>query len=187
MSLAVFNFKRKKGFSTAEVILAMFVLATGLVAMMSLISKSLNYSLESREVIIATQLAQEGAELVRNVRDNDFADGNSGFSGWSDSEKHCIRDYNDTLAGLACDPNVGSATRYYLQYRNGFYEHFSSGISEKFSRYIYVNYDITRNDALVRSFVYWNGTTFLPPNGDPAGCNATNYCVFTELYLTSWK
>ncbi len=181
-----FSFKTKKAFSTAEVLLAMFVLSVGLITVLALVSKSLRSSLASRDMIIAVELAQEGVELIRNVRDNDFAAGNNGFSGFS-SNKYCYRDFNDTLVGLDCDPVMGSPSRYYLQYRNGLYEHVSPPSAERFSRFIYVDYNSSRNDALVRSFVYWGEASPPPATGDPASCLPVDSCVFTELYLTSWK
>lgn len=191
MSATIFSFfpKRQKGFSTGEVILSMFVLAVGLIAVMNLISASLRSSLVSREVIIAAELAQEGVELVRNVRDNDFAAGNSGFAAFSNSAKHCRIDYRNNGTSIDCQPNQGSVTRYNLQYVGGLYGHFDTG-SEKFSRYIRINYNTSgpgNENALVRSFVFWGGASLPPPSGDPSTCTPVNFCVFTELYLTSWK
>ena len=66
---------RRAGFSIAEVVVAVFVISTGLLAIISLIINSLNYSMLSRDQVIASQLAQEGIELVRNVRDNNIFNG----------------------------------------------------------------------------------------------------------------
>lgn len=183
--------KLKKGFSTAEVILSMFVLSVGLITVMNLIYKSRASSLDSRDIIIGAELAQEGVELVRNVRDNDFADGGDGFGpfeAFNSPHKHCIADYRNNGASLDCAQNQGSITRYHLQYQGGFYGHYST-TAQIFSRYIYIHHNQNQSDALVRSFVYWDNPTgsSLPANGSPAGCTPDRSCVYTELYLTSWK
>ena len=91
-----FKTETPAGFSLGEVLLAGFVLTVGLLSISALMAKSLKNSFENRDSIIAVELAQEGVELVRNVRDNSFiadADGFAKFSG----NKHCRIDYNDPI------------------------------------------------------------------------------------------
>lgn len=172
------------GFSLPEVLISSFVMTIGLVVIVNTIARSLNYSIENRDAIIATELAQEGIELVRNVRDNDFADGSNGFSSPAfSSGEHCRIDYS---SNLDCQLSLGTSSRYALGYTNGFYKH--DGGTGRFSRYIYINSSGLGDDAraTVRSFVYWKG--FTPPlSGNPVNCTGTNKCVYTETFLTSWK
>lgn len=173
--------KKLQGFSIAEAILAAFVLTTGLIAVMALIANSLKNSFETRDTIIAVELAQEGIELVRNVRDNDFIAGNDGFSRFPSSKQYCRIDYKVNVnSNLDC-----SASNYSLQYNNGFYEHGGSG--GRFSRRLYIDYDATNKEALVRSFVYWGGIFTPPGDGSATNCTASKKCVFTEIRLKSWK
>lgn len=194
---AVLLKKTKKAFSTGEVLLAMFILSIGLITVVALVSKSLKYSLFSRDIIIAAELAQEGVELVRNVRDNDFAGGGDGFDqsdSFQNSQKYCRIDFDDSSEGIDCDNASESPernpSRYYLQYSPaGFYAHYSS-TRERFSRFLYIDYNTAgagSKNALVRSFVYWGDASPPPSDGDPGTCIPANACVFTELYLTSWK
>lgn len=188
--------KQKKAFSTGEVILAMFVLSVGLLATMALVSKSLKHSFISRDIIIASELAQEGIELVRNVRDNDFARGNNGFGSFDKNLPYCRIDYDDSSSSLDCKNasqspgNPSGESRYALQYQGGMYAH-TGGTRERFSRALYIDYDdsgsATDAHALVRSFVYWGDASPPPNSGDSDGCTQSRSCVFTELYLTSWK
>lgn len=175
----------------------MFVLSFGLITVVALVSKSLKHSLFSRDVIIAVELAQEGVELVRNVRDNDFAVGGDGFDNndsFKTSEKYCRIDFDDSSESIDCDNASESPesnpSRYYLQYSPaGFYAHYST-TQERFSRFLYIDYNTPggeNKNALVRSFVYWGDAALPPDDGDPSDCNPANSCVFTELYLTSWK
>lgn len=173
-----------KGFSIGETVLSAFVLTTGLLAVSGLVTTSMDSSFTSRDAIIATALAQEGVELVRNVRDNDFAIGGTGFASFSNANKHCRIDYNDPITSLNCQASQGAASRYTLQYSGGFYQ-YNNTADEKFSRYIFVDYNGSTT-ALVRSFVYW-GTYTPPATGNSSDCNSANDCVFTEVNLMNWK
>ena len=192
--------KTFKGFSLGEVLLAAFVLTAGLLSLTALMASSLRNSFETRDAIIATELAQEGVELVRNVRDNDFAVG-GGFTAFDNTKRHCRIDYDDIMVPTPpefCHNTVPTAVtevgRYNLQYSGGFYRHIST-TQERFSRYIYIDYDSVNAQTTVRSFVYW---------GDPADplmfkigsvggtgittqCTVAKKCVFTEVTLTSWE
>src|SRR3990172_3491439 len=91
--------KHYKAFSLGEVILAGFVLTVGLLSISALITKSLQNSFENRDAIVAILLAQEGVELVRNVRDNNLAAGGTGFVAFDSSgNKHCRIGYNDIFS-----------------------------------------------------------------------------------------
>lgn len=190
MLFPFFRKKRLRGFSFGETLLSAFILATGMTVIVATISKSLGDSLESRDAVIASELAQEGVELVINVRDNDFAAGGNGFTGFDNGRKHCRRSYDDTGNSVDCDSNQGSASRYTLSYVGDAYKH-SDSAESRFSRYIYIDYDVPgpgQENAMVRSFVYWDGL-FTPPNsgGSSANCTLENKCVFTEVFLTNWK
>lgn len=186
---------KKKGFSIGEVILASFVLTVGLVSISALAASSYRQSLENRDMIIATGLAQEGVELVRNMRDNNLAAGGTGFVGFSNANKHCRVDYNDAFAYpnattvnpvLDCQAPSGGLMRYTLSYDGNYYAHRSSD-SERFSRHIYLDYDTVNNTVLVRSFAYLTAAYTPPANGAPSGCTALGKCAYTEVVLTNWK
>lgn len=201
--------KALKGFSIGEVLLAAFVLTSGLLATSALMSTSLQNSFETRDAIIATQLAQEGIELVRNFRDNDFAAGGNGFSNnylFHNSQRRCRLDYSDNtpsdLSSLTCHNTAPSssgagASRYTLHYTNALVPYAHTGTSpERFSRYIYIGYDQGSADdqyddfAVVKSYVYWGEVVPDFPNPDNttfSDCTIKNRCVFTEVTLTSWK
>lgn len=58
----------QKGFSLLEVIIAMFIAAVGLVGILSLANMSLKGSSLSKNRVIASGLAQEGIEIIRDIR-----------------------------------------------------------------------------------------------------------------------
>lgn len=190
-------FKKKSlhGFSLGEVLLAGFILTVGLLAISALMVKSLKGSFETRDTIVAVLLAQEGVELVRNVRDNDFvaSSGNAdGFpaSSFDSGKKHCRMSYSDSSVDCLGDGNEPNSnkSRYYLEYTPGnkMYEH--TGNQGRFSRYIYVDYDDSAKEATVKSFVYWGDVNELDgiENGGTTNCNIAKKCVYTEVFLNSW-
>jgi len=69
-----FNHKinSKQSFTLVETIVASYILLAGVVSSMTLVYQNINTITYSRNQLIATNLAQEGAELVRNKRDSNF-------------------------------------------------------------------------------------------------------------------
>jgi prepilin-type N-terminal cleavage/methylation domain-containing protein len=82
--------KNEKGFSLLEVIFAMAIITSGILSIMSLFSSNLRAEENNKNKLIATYLAQEGIEVVRQARDNiwfggdnDFLDNNSEFKDYN--------------------------------------------------------------------------------------------------------
>lgn len=72
-----YQFKgREKGFTLVELVASLFVLMAVLEIFL-FISRSLNSSSFLRDSLIASNLAQEGIEVVRNIRDRDWFLGNT--------------------------------------------------------------------------------------------------------------
>ena len=67
------------GFSLVEVIVSLFIIVTVLIGAMTLISSITSTGGMSASKLIAANLAQEGIEVVRNIRDLNF-----GANGWDD-------------------------------------------------------------------------------------------------------
>lgn len=176
--------KGKKGFSFGETLLAVFVLSVGLLSVVKLFQVSISQSLFLRDATIASTLAQEGVELVRNVRDNDFVAGGNGFASFSSANKHCYIAVNSL--SLNCFSSQGGTTQYTLRYQSGRYE--STTGAGNFQRYIYIDYSGGSNpQATVKSFVTWDGVALPPSTGSTSNCNLSSKCVYTETILTNWK
>lgn len=60
------------GFSLLEAMLSIFILLMGITAAMSLVSGGVRGLTLSKNRLIATNLAQEGLEIIHNVRDNNW-------------------------------------------------------------------------------------------------------------------
>lgn len=159
----------QKGFSIMEVTLSAFILIVGLVATASLMAGSISHSADSRNQIIAAQLAQEGIELINNIRDNNWASGNDAFVSPFPAVGDCAIDYNGNIA-----------TDYKLYYKDDFYAHDDSGSPTRFQRKIIIADDPDENKRIT-SMVIWGNSSF------PAisSCNTANKCTYSEIILSS--
>jgi hypothetical protein len=114
------NRKYQHGFSLAEVVAALFVFMIGAVAMLSLVSASLRESKRSEGRLTAIYLAQEGIELVRNIRDQNWINGRS----WrSNSVGGCNLGVDESGTPTQCDYDLDDTvldpSGYIVDYRTG--------------------------------------------------------------------
>lgn len=66
------NLKQNIGFSILEVIIAILIISIGMIGVLSLITQNIQAQDIGKNDLIASQLAQEGLELVRNIRDTNW-------------------------------------------------------------------------------------------------------------------
>lgn len=65
--------KNKKAFSLIEVLVGMILFIMGMVSVYAIISSTMKLNSYNKDYIIASSLAREQIELVRNIRDTNFA------------------------------------------------------------------------------------------------------------------
>lgn len=70
------DMKKQTGFSILEIVVAIFIITMGMVGVLSLITQNIQVQYINKNNLIASQLAQEGLELVRNKRDKNWLEGN---------------------------------------------------------------------------------------------------------------
>jgi prepilin-type N-terminal cleavage/methylation domain-containing protein len=137
---------KKKGFTLIEIMAALFVLGVGLIGIMGLIFRiSASTSLVSSK-LIAAYLSQEGIELVRNLRDENWLSGDPWDFGLNQGEYEM--DYNDST--LFPWVNQGR----YLKFNNSFYN-YESGQETIFKRKIRVDRTAGPDEILICSVVQW--------------------------------
>lgn len=69
----VLSFKfHERGFSLLETIVALSILVTGIGGAVGLVAQSLSTVSAIKDIIVAANLAQEGIEVVRNLRDENW-------------------------------------------------------------------------------------------------------------------
>jgi len=64
--------KNTKGFALIEVIVAIFFISTGIIASYILITSTISSTAQASNKFTAAYLAQEGIEIVRNIRDTNW-------------------------------------------------------------------------------------------------------------------
>ena len=123
---------KNKGFSLIEVITAVFILTVGVGGAFSLIYQTLSAVYVVRSELTASFLAQEGIEIVKNLRDN----------AWLESRAATSTDWLANLSAAGGDYEVDASTQYLTQAYgpnymkvddDGFYN-YSSGTQTNFTR-----------------------------------------------------
>ncbi len=164
--------------------LSAFILVVALISAMQLITASIRESIGSRDYVIASELAQEGAEIARNIRDNNWVASppeSSFYNFKSPGADNCRADKNSADI-KTCNNAAGGKKLYYL---SNYYVHNNAGSATKFQRKIMLDYDVTGDILTVYSVVVWG--SFMPAN--PAAlntCAVRNRCTYAQLILTRW-
>lgn len=79
------NIKSKKGFGLIEMIVGVAIVSIGVVGTFSMISRFSYQSQVIRDSFIASNLAQEGIEMVKNIRDTNILTSYP----WNENLTHC--------------------------------------------------------------------------------------------------
>ena len=137
----------KKSFTLLEVILAIFVLGVAASGAYTLIYRVLNFSSLLAPKVAASYLAQEGLEIVRNIRDSNWLNDDNWVNGLDNCSNGCEADYLST----ALQPY---RNRYLKINDNGLYN-YSTGSNSHFKRKIIIE-TISNNEIKVTSKVSYS-------------------------------
>ena len=143
----------QKSFTLIEVMVAIFIITVGAGAAFALIRQTLFATSLLQDRLIAAYLAQEGIEIVKNIRDTNWLKKRSDFTiPWNNGFTNC-----QTPTGCEGDYNAQSLVPY--QDRNlyidsdGFYS-YSPGVLTKFKRKISID-EISSEKMRVLVEVKW--------------------------------
>jgi len=170
--------RRYFGFSIIEVIIAISLINIGLLAISSLVIQNIQTEEVNREYVIASMLAQEGLELVRNIRDNnwrhdlDWKNGNGVNSATDIVQDGDYIIKRDGTIDNSIDNIDELGARLYLY--NGFYDHEAVGTATVFYRLITVVDDDPPDNITLTSTVRWKDRS-----------KTYNFVATTKLY--NWK
>ena len=122
-----------RGFTLIEAIVAIGVISVGFVGALVLLSKSASQASLLKNRVIAAHLAEEGVEVIYNIRDTNWLKDMNWRTGLSDTA-FALVDYNST----AIDISANVASRDCLNYTAGFYKHSAlvGGCNTTFKRHV---------------------------------------------------
>jgi type II secretory pathway pseudopilin PulG len=126
------NFKKeplkRPGFTLVEIVVVLFIISLGLIGVLTLIIQNIQSQSYNKNNLIAYQLAQEGIELVRKVRDSNWKAHVPYNTNLVDGEYYM--DYLDTIP----TSSTGPTSLVLKTDNNGFYIHDAAGSDSGFSR-----------------------------------------------------
>jgi type II secretory pathway pseudopilin PulG len=185
------NIRSNRGFTILEITVVIFIITLALIGILSLSNQNVQVQYINKNTVIASQLAQEGLELVRNKRDTNWFRGENwehssstgsrldilpgGTSGSGVAAYYTIDAATGaiyTSAGITTNGINDSATNLYIN-SAGLYTHAVTATSTGFSRLITVGNESTASTS-VTCLVRWK-----------RGVNTYNFTAQTVLY--NWK
>lgn len=156
-----------------EIIITIAVLSVGILGVYNAFYSIMNVADTMSYRLTAAYLGQEGLDIVKNIRDNNFISGASFDAGLTLCPGGCQADYK---AGTAAEQPQNQLQSYgsgdFLKIDlDGFYS-YNAGSDTKFKREITIT-QITADNYEVKSEVFWN-------------YNGRNYSVTSLGYLYNW-
>ena len=144
-----------KGFTLLETIIAIFVISVGLVGVAAIIFQIFALASISSNDLIASYLAQEGIEIVRNIRDGNWLEQrNNPAILWTDGLTFGQWEGDFTnMQNLT--PWTGAGRHLNIDV-NGFYSH-ASGTPTRFQRKITISEGPAPGESInVRVEIFWS-------------------------------
>lgn len=97
---------KNKGFTLIEIMVAISIMAIGLVGAYSVLPMIIKSQAVNANEFLASQIANEGMELVRNIRDNNWLLGNDWTDGLTICSSGCEILHNTPLSQISGSPKL---------------------------------------------------------------------------------
>jgi len=158
-------FKIKNGFTLLEVIIAVFIIAVGVAGVAKIMPSLIVDSSVNQSRLVAAYLAQEGIEIVRNIRDTNWLENQYGGSpvAWDDGFSPCISanggcdiDYYGVAAPPIIHPFSGTGLKLAITPSPAGYNHSFGNDTTKFVRKITIDKNATNDILTVTVNVSWD-------------------------------
>ncbi len=154
---------KEAGITLVEALVAMTILSMALIPVLTLSNYTTNAAFYVRDTLTAASLAQEGAEVVRALRDENWFRNRAFDNGLTDGDYRT--EWNSTaLTTIGSNP--------FLKINNGLYN-YSTGTDSIFKRTISIS-KLNTSEIRVVSTVTWTG-------------KSGSRSVSVESHLFDWK
>lgn len=167
-----FNTISQKGFSLVEIVIVLGILTMGLLGIASLILQNMQVEILNKDYLVASMLAQEGLEMVRNIRDDNWVK----LDPWLTSIPigTFALDYRGRIS-VNATPNVNGDPGTMLYFgADNYYSHQSSLVTSGFYRLLTTELSDDSTYILLSCDVMWNSRF-----------GFRHYTVSTTLY--NWR
>lgn len=161
------NFNYKKGFTLVEMLVAISILSLSILAAFTAVSSNIKNSKFSEDKIVASYLASEAIEYIKNVRDENAIRNIQGIS--TNTPVNWLRDISDTISDPCynrscvidsiantispCTSNHASCP-FLRQHYSKIYGYDNSWTVTKFKRSVIVS-SLSSNEAIITVTVSW--------------------------------
>src|SRR3989344_1551734 len=175
---------KKTGFTIIELVISIFIITVAVVGVYSAFSLAVILSSDAANRLTAAYLVQEGQEIVRNIRDTNWLEGEDWLEWLGSCSGGCEGDYSRVSSY-----GWGTSGRKLKVNDDGFYVYDGSFPETKFKRKITVT-ELNNNPTfavLVKVEVSWDEKSNLLYLKQSAGeCNTKYNCVEAEATLYDW-
>lgn len=161
---------KMRGFSLVEVLVSLLVISFGILGISALMFSSIKNSVEAKNQVVASSLAQEGIELVRHLHE----------SGASITPGIHIIDYRVDASNInTYFPTVFGSYRLYSDDTSGVFGIYGGAgkTATKFSRKVIID---NNANTKISSWVSWSGENSPASFGSVAACTIASKCLIVE-------
>jgi len=130
---------KKRGFTLIELMMVVFIVSIGIAGVLNLIAKIFLHSRFTSSKLTAIYLAQEGMEIVRNIRDTNWVEGEKWDQGIVSGDFEADWD----------DQSLSSYQGRYLRVNGNFYN-YDTGQLTKFKRKITIGKEVDKISVWVK-------------------------------------
>jgi prepilin-type N-terminal cleavage/methylation domain-containing protein len=124
--------RQQQGFTLLEVLIALSIITIGALGVFALMVRTVDNTERNRDTIISVNLAREGIELVRSIRDSDTL----GFDDLTTGDWIIDSSAYYNLNNAASSPNISTCLNCLLYITNGRYTHDNGGDSTGIRRMV---------------------------------------------------